>query len=78
MQTGVGQVGSIVAAELIIGATVYQLCYTNRIPLPIRLPMTDVLRWGIFELLEWVEAGCPGRAAGISARALSGKTQRPV
>jgi hypothetical protein len=54
---------------------VNQLCYTNRIPLPIRLPMTKVLRWSVFELLAWVEAGCPGRDAWMEARGWSGSQQ---
>ena len=55
---------------------VCQLCYTDRIPLPVRLPMTKVLRWSVFELLDWVENGCPGRRAWIATHGLSGSTRR--
>jgi predicted DNA-binding transcriptional regulator AlpA len=41
--------------------TVQQLASTDRIPRPMKLGFGSGLRWNIFELLEWVEAGCPRR-----------------
>ena len=52
--------------------TVQQLVYTDRIPLPVSLGLGKCLRWSVIELLEWVEAGCPGRGAWIAAQGQSG------
>lgn len=41
--------------------TVRQMVYTDRIPLPTKLGLSNAVRWNIMELLEWVEAGCPRR-----------------
>ena len=45
---------------------------TGRIPLPCRLGLGNCLRWSVLELLEWVEAGCPGRDKWIEMRGSSG------
>lgn len=55
---------------------VYQLLGTDRIPLPINLGFGRAPRWSIFELLEWVEAGCPGRGEWIDLRGWSGRVRR--
>lgn len=51
---------------------VYKLIGTDRIPSPIRLGLGNCVRWSVFELLEWVEAGCPRRADWIEQRGWSG------
>lgn len=51
---------------------VQQLVYTDRIPLPMKLGFSNAIRWNIFELLDWVEAGCPGRSKWIVMRGSSG------
>lgn len=51
---------------------VNQLRYTDRIPAPVRLPMTKIRRWSVFELLDWVEKGCPRRVAWIQTHGWSG------
>jgi hypothetical protein len=38
-----------------------QMVYSDRIPIPINLSIGGCPRWNIFELLDWVEAGCPKR-----------------
>lgn len=52
--------------------TLQQLVYTDRIPLPVSLGLGRCLRWSAIELLEWVEAGCPGRGDWIAARGQNG------
>lgn len=52
--------------------TLEQLVYTDRIPLPVSLGLGKCRRWSVIELLEWVEAGCPGRGDWIAARGQSG------
>jgi len=51
---------------------VYYLTGTDRIPLPIHLGIGKCPRWSVFELLEWVEAGCPRRGVWIERRGWSG------
>ena len=50
----------------------YQLMGTDRMPLPIHLGFGGTPRWSVLELLEWVEAGCPGRGDWIDHRGWSG------
>jgi hypothetical protein len=51
---------------------VQQLVYTDRIPLPMKFEFSGAVRWNIFELLDWVEAGCPRRTEWIEMRGSSG------
>jgi predicted DNA-binding transcriptional regulator AlpA len=51
---------------------VHQLVYHDRIPLPMRLGLGSCSRWNIFELLDWVQAGCPRRTQWIAMRGTSG------
>jgi predicted DNA-binding transcriptional regulator AlpA len=51
---------------------VHELTGTDRIPLPIHLGLGKCARWSVFELLEWVESGCPRRVAWIEQRGWSG------
>ena len=55
---------------------VYQLTYNDRIPLPVKLGLGRCPRWSVFELREWVEAGCPRRTAWIEKRGWSGWARR--
>jgi hypothetical protein len=50
-----------------------QLAYTDRVPCPCRLGLGTCFRWGVMELLEWVEAGCPRRDKWIEIRGSSGR-----
>ena len=58
-------------------AKVYQLVGTDRIPLPVHLGLGRSPRWSVYELLEWVEAGCPRREEWIEQRGWSGWARRP-
>ena len=49
-----------------------QLVYTDRIPLPMKFPLGNLMRWSVLELLEWIEAGCPRRKKWIELRGSSG------
>lgn len=51
-----------------------QLICTDRIPAPRRLGLGHCRRWSVLELLEWVEAGCPGRGKWIEIRRHRGCT----
>lgn len=53
-------------------ATVQQLVYSDRIPLPMHLGLGKILRWNVFELLQWIEADCPRRRVWIKMRGTSG------
>jgi hypothetical protein len=44
----------------------------DRIPLPFHLGLGKCARWSVFELLEWVQAGCPRRTQWIESRGRSG------
>jgi predicted DNA-binding transcriptional regulator AlpA len=50
-----------------------RLASTNRVPGPCRLGLGMCFRWGVLELLEWVEAGCPRRERWIEMRGSSGR-----
>ena len=49
-----------------------QMVGSDRIPLPFKLGLGKCSRWSVFELLEWVEAGCPKRGKWIEMRGRSG------
>lgn len=51
---------------------IHQLVYQDRIPLPMRLGIGGCCRWNVFELLDWVQAGCPRRTEWIRIRGSSG------
>jgi len=53
-------------------SAVYDLEYRDRIPLPVRLGLGRTLRWNVFELLNWVQAGCPRRTDWIRMNGKSG------
>ena len=55
---------------------VHELTGSDRIPLPIHLGLGRCARWSVFELLEWVEAGCPRRSFWIEQRGWSGWAQK--
>ena len=44
----------------------------DRIPLPMKLGIGHCYRWSAFELVEWVQAGCPRRTQWIQMRGRSG------
>lgn len=52
--------------------SIQQMVYTDRIPLPMKLYLSDTVRWNIVELLDWVQAGCPRRTEWIEMRGSSG------
>jgi predicted DNA-binding transcriptional regulator AlpA len=47
---------------------VADLANTERIPAPSQLGLGRVLRWNVFELLDWIDAGCPARREWIAYR----------
>ena len=49
-----------------------QLVGTDRIPLPMKLGFGMCMGWNIFELIDWVEADCPGRTKWIEMRGHTG------
>ena len=51
---------------------VHRLRSNGRLPLPIRLGLGQMPRWSVYELLEWVEAGCPPAGDWIKQRGWSG------
>lgn len=52
--------------------TVQDLLGQGRIPLPLKLGLSSCRRWNVFELLDWVNAGCPRRKEWIAMRGRSG------
>ena len=55
---------------------VQNLLYTDRLPAPVRLGILETQRWNVFELLDWVAAGCPRRGAWIDMHGWSGWVRR--
>ena len=55
---------------------VHQLTYNDRIPLPVKIGLCRCPRWSVFELLDWMQAGCPRRTAWIEKRGWSGWARR--
>lgn len=55
---------------------VHQLAWSDRLPAPIRLGWAHCPRWSVFELLEWVAAGCPRRGEWIEHRGWSASSRR--